>query len=598
MKNQKYAVNQYQIDTILTWVKTGEIAIPEIQRPFVWSATQVRDFMDSLYQGFPVGYIIAWRNPNVKLKDGRTSDGKKILIDGQQRVTSLTAAILGQPVITQDYRKARIRISFNPIDETFEVFNSAIAKNAAWINDIAELFNPDFNFLSYLKEYGSANPGLSEDLVFERLNAIKNIPLKQIGLIELDADLDIETVTEIFIRINSKGVPLSQADFAMSKIAVAEEYGGPNLRKCIDYFCHLAVAPEFYSQIEEADRQFVSTKYFQKMSWLKNENDDLYDPDYTDVLRVAFISEFERGKLADLVSLLSGRNFEKKTYEEEIVERSFLALERGVFGFTNETNFKNFLMIIRSAGFITPGLIRSQAALNFAYVLYLKLKSRGYQQAEIERYVRKWFVLAVLTGRYSGSPETAFDNDIKNICATSFGDYLRRIEEAELSDIFWNVTLVENMETSAANSPYLNVFFAAQVKMHDKGFLSRDITVNELISLKGDIHHIFPRDYLKKNGLTRKEYNQISNYVYMQSETNIGIGNKSPRVYFGEILEQCNGGPLKYGGILTMEELRHNLAMNCIPESVFTMEIDDYNQFLTERKKLMASKIREYYRML
>lgn len=598
MKNQKYAVNQYQIDTILTWVKTGEIAIPEIQRPFVWSATQVRDFMDSLYQGFPVGYIIAWRNPNVKLKDGRTSDGKKILIDGQQRVTSLTAAILGQPVITQDYRKARIRISFNPIDETFEVFNSAIAKNAAWINDIAELFNPDFNFLSYLKEYGSANPGLSEDLVFERLNAIKNIPLKQIGLIELDADLDIETVTEIFIRINSKGVPLSQADFAMSKIAVAEEYGGPNLRKCIDYFCHLAVAPEFYSQIEEADRQFVSTKYFQKMSWLKNENDDLYDPDYTDVLRVAFISEFERGKLADLVSLLSGRNFEKKTYEEEIVERSFLALERGVFGFINETNFKNFLMIIRSAGFITPGLIRSQAALNFAYVLYLKLKSRGYQQAEIERYVRKWFVLSVLTGRYSGSPETAFDNDIKNICATSFGDYLRRIEEAELSDIFWNVTLVENMETSAANSPYLNVFFAAQVKMHDKGFLSRDITVNELISLKGDIHHIFPRDYLKKNGLTRKEYNQISNYVYMQSETNIRIGNKPPRVYFGEILEQCNGGPLKYGGISTMEELRHNLAMNCIPESVFTMEIDDYNQFLTERKKLMASKIREYYRML
>lgn len=598
MKNQKYAVNQYQIDTILTWVKTGEIAIPEIQRPFVWSATQVRDFMDSLYQGFPVGYIIAWRNPNVKLKDGRTSDGKKILIDGQQRVTSLTAAILGQPVITQDYRKARIRISFNPIDETFEVFNSAIAKNAAWINDIADLFNPDLNFLSYLKEYGSANPGLSEDLVFERLNAIKNIPLKQIGLIELDADLDIETVTEIFIRINSKGVPLSQADFAMSKIAVAEEYGGPNLRKCIDYFCHLAVAPEFYSQIEEADRQFVSTKYFQKMSWLKNENDDLYDPDYTDVLRVAFISEFERGKLADLVSLLSGRNFEKKTYEEEIVERSFLALERGVFGFTNETNFKNFLMIIRSAGFITPGLIRSQAALNFAYVLYLKLKSRGYQQAEIERYVRKWFVLSVLTGRYSGSPETAFDNDIKNICATSFGDYLRRIEEAELSDIFWNVTLVENMETSAANSPYLNVFFAAQVKMHDKGFLSRDITVNELISLKGDIHHIFPRDYLKKNGLTRKEYNQISNYVYMQSETNIRIGNKPPRVYFGEILEQCNGGPLKYGGILTMEELRHNLAMNCIPESVFTMEIDDYNQFLTERKKLMASKIREYYRML
>lgn len=97
---QKYQVNQQLIENILSSVKLGEIAIPEIQRPFVWDASKVRDLMDSLYQGFPVGYVIAWKNPNIRLKDGSLSEGKKILIDGQQRVTALTAAILGEYVIS------------------------------------------------------------------------------------------------------------------------------------------------------------------------------------------------------------------------------------------------------------------------------------------------------------------------------------------------------------------------------------------------------------------------------------------------------------------------------------------------------------------
>jgi uncharacterized protein with ParB-like and HNH nuclease domain len=80
---QKYSVNQLPIEILLAWVNSGEIAIPEIQRPFVWDSSKVRNLMDSLYNGFPVGYVIAWRNPNIKLKDGSTSEGKKILIDGQ-----------------------------------------------------------------------------------------------------------------------------------------------------------------------------------------------------------------------------------------------------------------------------------------------------------------------------------------------------------------------------------------------------------------------------------------------------------------------------------------------------------------------------------
>jgi len=129
MNEQKYSVNQHLIESVITWVKDGDIAIPEIQRPFVWDSSKVRDLMDSLYQGYPIGYIIAWRNPNVRLKDGRLSEGKRVLIDGQQRVTALTAAVLGQQVVNKEYKKITIRIAFNPVDEKFEVLNPAIEKD-------------------------------------------------------------------------------------------------------------------------------------------------------------------------------------------------------------------------------------------------------------------------------------------------------------------------------------------------------------------------------------------------------------------------------------------------------------------------------------
>ena len=381
----------------------------------------------------------------------------------------------------------------------------------------------------------------------------------------------------------------------MSKIAANERYGGSTLRKCIDYFCHLAIAPEFYPHIVEVDKNFSNTHYFTKISWLKNEKEDLYDPDYSDLLRVAFTSEFNRGRLSDLVSLLSGRNFETRTYEEEIAEQSFATLEKGIRNFINETNFKRFLMIIRSAGFISPKLIRSQNALNFAYVLYLKLRSQKYNPADIEKYVRKWFVLSILTGRYSGSPETLFDSDIKSISSKDFKQYLESLENAELSDAFWEVALVQDLDTSASTSPYLNIYLASQVKNNDKGFLSSDITVKDLITHRGDIHHIFPRDYLKDNGLKKGKYNQVANYVYMQSEINVKIGKKPPSVYCDELKEQCNGGELKYGGINDFQVLKDNLKSNCVPDTIFSMDINNYEEFLEQRRLLMAKRMRGYY---
>lgn len=592
---QKYTVNQQPIEVILAWVKAEEIAIPEIQRPFVWDSTKVRDLMDSLYKGFPVGYLILWKNPDVRLKDGKTSEGKKILIDGQQRVTALKAAIAGDYVVDRQFKRIRIKIAFNPLTETFEVQNPAILKDKSWIHDISEMFSAQLNSYKVVKAYLNVNPDTDEDQISAAIGRLYELQKKQVGIIELVHDLDIETVTEIFIRINSKGVELSQADFAMSKIAANKIYGGQDLRKAIDYFCHLAMAPEFYDFIKDNDTEFAATEYFRAMNWLRNETDDLYDPQYSDMLRVAFGTEFQRAKLADLVSLLSGRNFEARSYEESIAETSFSKLQHGVLQFMNETNFKRFLMIIRSAGFIIPEMIRSRNALNFAYLLYLLLRSQNTPSHLIEHYVKRWFVLSILTQRATGSFESQFDYDIKQIGARDFGEYLEATEAAELSDAFWSASLPQSLESAISTSPFFQVYLAAQVKARDKGFLSKDILVADLILHRGDIHHLFPRNYLKKNGLPRGLYNQIANFVYMQQEINIKVGDEAPNVYFNRVLEQIHNGDSIYGAIHSKPELMENLAMHAIPFSIFEMNIEHYEEFLRQRRRLMAEKIRDYY---
>jgi hypothetical protein len=346
------------------------------------------------------------------------------------------------------------------------------------------------------------------------------------------------------------------------------------------------------------DGTFANSEFFAKMSWLRNENDNLYDPSYTDMLRVAFSSEFRRGRLEDLVALLSGRNFETRQYEESIVEDSFARLRQGLLRFMNENHFKSFVMIIRSAGFIDPAMIGSQNTLTFAYILYLALRARNMPPAEIEQHVRRWFVMSILTGRYSASPESAIDLDIRQIELQGIEAYADAIFRGSLSDAFWETALPQQMTTSVASSPYFRLFEAAQIKLGDKGFLSKDITVHDLIDVKSDVHHLFPRDLLKRHGYTRGQYNQIANYVVAQSEINIAIGNKDPHVYFGQALDQCNGGPKRYGNITDLVELQENFRVNCIPEGIATMAVDDYPDFLAERRKLMARRIRTYFETL
>lgn len=597
MKNNmaKYSVNNHSVDNIISWISSGEIAIPEMQRPFVWETSKVRDLMDSLYKGYPVGYLIIWKNPDVKLKDGTLSSGKKIVIDGQQRITALTAAIAGKDVVNQQYKKVRIKISFNPIDEKFEVFNPAIEKDSKYINDISEVFKPDFNSFNFAVKYGELNNVNPADVsnTITKLTAIKN---NSIGVIDLDSDLDIETVTDIFIRINSKGTVLSQADFAMSKISSNEKYGGDVIRKTIDYFCHLNQRPMDLEAIKENDKEFAKLDEFNKIKWIVNNADDIYSPAYTDILRVAFTSQFYRGKLSDLVNLLSGRNFETRDYEEEIAEESYRKLNEGVLKFVNKTNYDRYMMILNSAGITDSSLIRSDNALNFGYALFILLRDKGIDSNKIETIVRKWLVLSVLTGRYSGSPESMFDYDIKRFNLNDPEEYLKSVELGQLSDAYWDHILPERLNTSVSSSPYFKLYLMAQVYSHDKGFLSKDISIEALIANRGDIHHLFPKKYLQNNGHNlRNDYNQIANYVMTQSEINIRIKDDAPNVYMKKVLDQIDNQDPYIGAITTKEGLEESFKQNCIPEEFVNYTVNHYFDFLHKRRYLMAQKIKEYY---
>lgn len=601
---EKYNPNSLSIGAILGLISSGDIAIPEIQRPFVWKKKQVRDLLDSLYKGYPTGYLIVWKNPSVKLKDGTMSAGKKILIDGQQRVTALMTAVAGIPVINSEYRKERIKIAFDPFAalsedreaEVFAVQDQSHLKSKRWIPDIAEVFRNDFSVISFAIQYCKENPEMQIDTLDKIITNLRAIGNRMIGVIELSENLDIDVVTDIFIRINSKGTALSQGDFVMSKIAADETYGGNLLRKAIDYFAHLCVEPAFCSFIRENDADFVASEYFSKIKWLEDDREDVYNPECDDILRVAFMHMYPRAKLSDLVGLLSGRDFESREFRIDITEDTYAKLKEGVLNVFNKNNFNQFMLAIRGAGFISEKLVNSYMALDFAYALYLRLiKDQSVSVSEVKRIVQRWYVLSVLTGRYSASPESAFYKDIRQINEIGAINALKSIEDATLSDNFWDVRVVQDLSyTSTINPTYL-VYLAAQVAGNDKSLLSNTITVKDLIEVAGDVHHIFPKEYLKSAGYDRNLYNQNANYAYLDAQVNKSIGKQAPFEYFAKAVQQCQTKQIMCGSITDLEMLKANLAENCIPFETAEMSHIDYNTFLDQRRKLMAQKIKNYY---
>lgn len=596
MRADNYKITQYSVSSILGYVENSQIAIPEIQRPFVWKGEEVRVLIDSLYEGYPIGYLIVWQNSQVRVRNFGKGGTKKILIDGQQRVTALMAALLGKEVLDEQYQSHRIRIAFNPLagkgEERFAVCDTKHEEDSRWIPDISIFFRRDFSFRQFEKEYKEANPDEDFTLLEESVDTLKEIVKHQVGVIELSFLLDIDVVSEIFIRINLQGKPLNQEDFVMSKISVNEQYGGDYIRNCIDYFCHLLREPSFYQVLQQNETEFFNSEYGKALTWCQNEEQSLYIPSYADVLKVVLISYFGKTRIGDLVHLLSGRDGEKKIFSKKeiskkVSEEAFEKLGAGVKAFVCEENFQGFQKALKKAGYSCSRLLYSQSVLNYCYAMYLLMYRQGIGEKERESLLSKWITMAMITGHYQSGGESTVQKDYANAQEEGFASYLAQIEELKLTDEFYNNILSEKFtSTTARTAPFL-AYVATQCARGVHSLYS-DVTIEELYKNKTESYQILPKAYLAKCGYkTREIYGQVANLTYISKETKDIIRKKSP-VDYKEDLEKAIG----------IEKIRTSLKENGLAETIFTANETDVIQILDDRRRQMALEIRDFYKTL
>lgn len=596
MRADNYKITQYSVSSILGYVENSQIAIPEIQRPFVWKGEEVRALIDSLYEGYPIGYLIVWQNSQVRVRNFGKGGTKKILIDGQQRVTALMAALLGKEVLDEQYQSHRIRIAFNPLagkgEERFAVCDTKHEEDSRWIPDISIFFRRDFSFRQFEKEYKEANPDEDFTLLEESVDTLKEIVKHQVGVIELSFLLDIDVVSEIFIRINLQGKSLNQEDFVMSKISVNEQYGGDYIRNCIDYFCHLLREPSFYQVLQQNETEFFNSEYGKALTWCQNEEQSLYIPSYADVLKVVLISYFGKTRIGDLVHLLSGRDGEKKIFSKKeiskkVSEEAFEKLGAGVKAFVCEENFQGFQKALKKAGYSCSRLLYSQSVLNYCYAMYLLMYRQGIGEKERESLLSKWITMAMITGHYQSGGESTVQKDYANAQEEGFASYLAQIEELKLTDEFYNNILSEKFtSTTARTAPFL-AYVATQCARGVHSLYS-DVTIEELYKNKTESYQILPKAYLAKCGYkTREIYGQVANLTYISKETKDIIRKKSP-VDYKEDLEKAIG----------IEKIRTSLKENGLAETIFTANETDVIQILDDRRRQMALEIRDFYKTL
>ena len=587
-----YKITQYSVNNILSYVESSQIAIPEIQRPFVWKGKEVRDLIDSLYEGYPIGYLIVWQNSQVRIRGFGKSGTKKILIDGQQRVTAMMAALLGKEVLDDQYCSHRIKIAFNPLaqsgEERFAVSDENIEKKPEWVPDISVFFKREFSFRKFEKEYKEKNPEMDTTGLEAAVDQLKGIVKHQVGIIELSFLLDIDVVSEIFIRINLQGKPLNQEDFAMSKISVNEQYDGDLIRNTIDYFCHLLKEPSFLEILDKNESDFMKSEYGQELRWLGSANEFAYVPSYADVLKILLIACFGKSKMGDLVNLLSGKQSGRGEVSKKLAEESFKKLGQGAKAFVSEKNFKGFICALEKAGYDCQRLLYSQSVLNNCYAMYLLMDMEGISEEKKASLIGRWMTMCLITGHYQNSPDSVVMKDYKEIKEAGMEGYLTQIEELRLNDEFFDSVLPEKFaSTTVRTAPYL-AYLAAQNAGNALSLYSGTDTVGSLYAAKTEAYQILPKAYLEKCGFkTREIYGQVANITYISKEIKAVVKRKSPQDYKEELEK-----------VISPEEIRASLEANDIPASIFEADAGNVEAILAERRKAMAQKVKAYYRSL
>ena len=590
MANKSYSVDHTNVGTLLHWIEEDKIGLPEMQRPFVWKSVQVRDLIDSLYRGYPIGFIVTWQNPDAALKNGGKGQNKEIIIDGQQRITALKAALEGHKIVDNKYLSKRIYIAFNPTTEEFATRSAAIAKDPKWIPDISIFNQPSFDEFKYVinNSQSLGLPGNKLNAIIQKLKAISE---SEIGVINLDSKLPIDQVTDIFNRINQKGTRLSSADFAMSRLSSDVTHHGNDLRKEIEYFIQIYNDAALADNIKQMDPDFADSEYYQHIAWAKNEDTTIFDPDFGDLLHICLGIVFLRGRLSQLISLISGRDFETKTYTEEAMAKSYQKLNETIQYVLNESNFKRYILLLKSLGIVDKSYAKlPDSYTNFGYILYLYLKKyTSFNNDEIEKYTKQWILMSALTKRYGSSPETGFDKDLRLLVENNSNnkllEFFNDVITDNLTDEFWNLTLPNNLVAQTTQLTNWRIFQMSQIHAKSHAWLEKDKFTADTINEQGNIHHIFPKAYLRKNGFKQSEYNQVANYVWITQPRNLEIGDRAPKDYMTDMET-------------TKYHSGENDQANAIPKDLNELDYHQYDHFLNERRKLMAQNIRRFFNSL
>lgn len=574
----------YTLDNLLTYIDLGDIGLPDIQRPFVWGASKVRDLFDSMYRGFPVGYLLFWAN---ELGNGGRQIGKEtkghvpnlLIVDGQQRLTSLYAVFRGKEVVDDDYRPLRIAIAFRPRDGRFDVTDIAIRRDPEWIPDISELWasgKPIRRVVNEFIERLQSKRELTdedEDAIAHNLDRLFDLQKYPFTALEIASNVNEEQVADIFVRINSQGVKLNQGDFILTLLSVFWDDG----RAQLEQFCREARLVPSQGAKPSPFNHFVQ-------------------PDPDQLLRVSVAYGFRRGRLKSVYQLLRGKDLETDQFSGEHREQQFSVLRDAQARVLDLTSWHQFFGALISAGFRSGDMIGSKNTLMYAYAFYLlgRIHYRVPEHA-LQRVVGRWFFFTTITSRYIGSFETQVESDLALLrdasAAEDFVEVLEKVMAGDLTDDFWGTTLPTHLETSGFNSPYLYAYLAAQNKLGAPVLFSSK-RVAELLDpmLKAKMkstnqHHLFPKAWLDGIGISAKrDVNQVANLAVCEWGDNLAISDSSPRDYVPVMKSRMSDEA--WG---KMNEL------HALPNGWETMQ---YDQFLDARRPLMAALIRRAYQSL
>ena len=436
---------------VIEQIRLGDIGLPDIQRPFVWPRTKVRDLFDSMYRGFPVGYLLFWANvgngTRVVGDDTKQTTPKKLIVDGQQRLTSLYAVMTGQPVLREDYRSEHIQIAFRPLDGTFEVANAVTKKDPEFIPDISAIFGGTGHikfvntFLDRLRERREVDEHEME-LLAANIDRVKDLVAYHFTVVELTENIEEEQVAEIFVRINSQGTPLNQSDFILTLMSVYWEKG----RRQLEEFVRAAKTPP---------KGGASSPYNHFL---------LPDPDQ--MLRVSVGLAFRRARLQHVYSLLRGKDLETGQVSEALRDDQFRLLEEAQDYALNLDNWHGFFKAVLQAGYRRGEMITSKTGLVYAYALYL-IGKRDFDvpHTVLRDIIARWLFMTALTGRYTSSSESVLEADLGRLRevrdADGFVEVLDRMIQATLTGDYWRISLPNDLATRAGRSPSLSAYVAS-----------------------------------------------------------------------------------------------------------------------------------------